>query len=1835
MTSCRLALACLLFAVAPACMAGPEVKEVTFVWGGLRIEFAQPMRTWVGDVDTLEQIKITPPLTCAWSWDEDTLLSCIPRYGHPQPPKATAFEVQIAEGLLWSQQEQPLPATLLHVESGRPEAYARVDDWTDEGWPVFALHVDQRVTQDELKRVLALRDHSGEPVAFALAGTPEFHGTAFRLTPVSDERRDLQLELRILPGLRSLEGPLPGVEDQVLASALAGEQFGLRAVRCPGASGTGRLQCRPLDTVELEFSHPLDDAALHAWQAELPAGLSAIADGEHTHHFGRNDDSIARRPGSRVRLRLGAVRSRVRLRLPASLLSEDGQALPAQSVTIRSGDHHSHARFEPRWLLARPGQRAAPQIDGYNLRAGSVRQWTLGAEYQQRHRAWPDHRSNRPRAIRLPSTPRNLWQHGGLAVGELEGIGGYQVAWSQWRVVVGRADSQLVAWVSDWDTGEAVGSAQVELLTLDAGATPSDARHVRVLADARSDHSGVAVLPIATAEVADLRGLWVRVEHPDGRSVMPLAQTLPGSPSAWRWQRRASEARVVNWGITDRPLYRPGERVRFRLWVRQRSGNRLLAAAEHAELELGLVQSWRWSATPLLVWSASADAFGGIEGEITLPATLQDDRYCIQLKDGSPEEGACFTATRFDAAELWTELQPRETFARGDETVLFDLEAGFFSGGPAVGAQAELSTLLTPMRLQHAYPQHHGFEFIDPYAGTAGHNGESFRSDPTPRWHTDANGRTEVSLSLTSRIDDEAPIPFGTLEITAMAGFSGQFSATSAPAELRFSRHRRYVGLRIDHPSTGAGAPAHIESRVIDEQGVELIDRDVDIVVQGEQRDAEDGWEVLGSCTLTAGSRGPCGPPLEAGKRYRFLASSIDAAPAGIIRHIGHARVISAEPTPELRLVELDRNGTARFALQQPFARAAVLFTLQHGEILRHWVEHVAAGESEHRVAVDAAMAPGVSVVAVVVELPAEALRTPHTVAHVAELEIPIEAAAPASAIELRVPESAAPGETVEIGILNPRDRPVQLTLTVIDDGLLARVHPEDMQAYDPGNEHWLGGLERWNTAAWFGFVGFNGGAERYPQAARAGRTHPAHFDGASRLDRIEVTGSRITAADVFTRGAAIDRALLGADAAGDGIARPRLRTRFVDTAHWQPSLLLGPGESTALQFRLPDNLTRWRVIAWAADADDGFARNEATFTAELAIETRLNAPRRVFAGDTASVNASARNRGEGSQQVRLELTGEGAGADFAAAIERPLAANALLTLRATATPGRSGRLESTASASAAIGRDAVLRATEVAAAEIRERRVQAALLGDDPLTFELPPLPETARAAQLQLQIGRIDSALAAHWTAQLRDYPHRCWEQTLSRGLAAALAMADPERSALWPEAAADLREALDDAVGFVADDGLYQFFSSAHDDRDGHLLLSAYTLQAFEQLERLQHPLPGGARAALRRALETAWSERWETGPETRQQWEELAVLAGALGADAGLAAEHLQRLDGQWPELSWYARAQLTRALTTTATPIADEAIARLRAAGQQRGLRRTIDTGYSSPAMMGSPSRDQCAVLAALAEFDRGEEGDAATRALLYGLLDQYAGGSSSHDTQAAAQCLIAIDAVTRRFPPLTTQPSTVRITAADQQPVTLAVDPEAHFDIDAPLPRSLQLQRNSADHRPISVIGSLSYTIDADAAPPVATGITIERTYSVWRHGDWQPLAELTLEEGEWLRVTVTVGVPAWRHFVAITDPVPGGLSPEDLALAGIGGIDLQRAATPGSPWFDSRRTTDTEVYLYAEQLPPGSHPVHYYAQARFAGDYLATPATAELMYGPASVARTAAIRLRIEAASR
>jgi uncharacterized protein YfaS (alpha-2-macroglobulin family) len=279
--------------------------------------------------------------------------------------------------------------------------------------------------------------------------------------------------------------------------------------------------------------------------------------------------------------------------------------------------------------------------------------------------------------------------------------------------------------------------------------------------------------------------------------------------------------------------------------------------------------------------------------------------------------------------------------------------------------------------------------------------------------------------------------------------------------------------------------------------------------------------------------------------------------------------------------------------------------------------------------------------------------------------------------------------------------------------------------------------------------------------------------------------------------------------------------------------------------------------------------------------------------------------------------------------------------------------------------------------------------------------------------------------------------------------------------------------------------------------------------------------------------------------------------------------------------------------------------------------------------MGSALREQCELIGLLDTAGAGAAQRRARGELLAGLTDLYAGGMASIDTQAGAHCLYALG----RAATTDALPRGARATLGEAVHELRLETGQAQAQWTTPAPASgeLRLAATTPGQQPDSYVAELSYAEDARMARAAAVGLAIERRYEVFRDAEWKPVDGVTLRESDWIRITLVVSTGAPRHFVAVTDAVPGGLQPSDLQLHGVGGVQLAAMSGTGSGYFDTRRLDPRAPKFYAEYLPAGRHEIHYFARVANTGDYLAAPAMAELMYGDASRARTAAQRLRIE----
>lgn len=726
-------------------------------------------------------------------------------------------------------------------------------------------------------------------------------------------------------------------------------------------------------------------------------------------------------------------------------------------------------------------------------------------------------------------------------------------------------------------------------------------------------------------------------------------------------------------------------------------------------------------------------------------------------------------------------------------------------------------------------------------------------------------------------------------------------------------------------------------------------------------------------------------------------------------------------------------------------------------------------------------------------------------------------------------------------------------------------------------------------------------------------------------MDVASVTGSRIALADAFSVGPVPLHGLRPRELVHGAGPLAHVRTRFADTALWRSQIHLAPGESHVVVLKVPDNLTRWRALAWSSDADEDFDMAQATLEVGLPVEVRLQTPTRLYPGDHARFAANVRQTGDAIVVAHAHMRGEGS-VDASTDQALTLSARGQASFAMEVAPDMTGALRATASAETSSGQDAVAASVDIASPLIEAHNLQAGWLDGTPVSLSLPSLPVGASEARVHLSLMRGDAGLLQRWTRDLRDYPHRCWEQILSRAVAAALAI---ERDAVadWPDARAVVQEALDNAAVFQGEDGDFRYFAESTAPRRGwpdpepQVELTAYTAQALALLRGMGYAVDDGIQASALEFLARA----------ARQEDADNDESAFAAAALEQVPSEDLAALWTQWDKLSVPAQVAAVRAFAQAGLPQRHPAFARLMAASPERGGARVLHLAQRFDRWMSSDLREQCALLRVLQDFP--DLADAATAiALRRGLTDLYSGGIAAVDTQTGAYCLMALRSNAR--------PSSEAVTATVQAGgETATLQLPAGRDVvnwEAPMPMDakLRIAPAAASAASISYVAELRYREDARQALSSAVGLSVERQYQVLHQGKWSALAGLTVREGDWIRITLTVRCSAPRYFVALTDSVPGGLRPTDLSLTGQTGLDLDKVSDEGSGWFRTRRLDARSPRFYAEFLPAGQHELHYFAKVGNSGDYLAAPAVAELMYGNATAARTAATRVQFEPAA-
>ncbi|HEX5725611.1 MAG TPA: carboxypeptidase regulatory-like domain-containing protein, partial [Longimicrobiaceae bacterium] len=598
-------------------------------------------------------------------------------------------------------------------------------------------------------------------------------------------------------------------------------------------------------------------------------------------------------------------------------------------------------------------------------------------------------------------------------------------------------------------------------------------------AAATTDGDGLATLPLPGSG-ADARQAWLVARLGADVAILPNQ----GGPTGWAtWVRRAEPDVLAWYAFTDRHLYRPGEEMRFKGWVRQ------LARGKSGGVRLvpGIPDSVRYvvvdpRGNELARGSARLTALGGFDATVKLPEGVTLGYAHVRLTlpgitGGDGQVGFRVDEFRRPEYQVAASAEPGPHLVGGSAEVT--AQASYFSGGGLPGAPVRWSVSASPGYFTPPGWDRWSFggEVVQPRGRQVITTTEaSFASA------TDATGAHRL------RIDFLDARPARTYGVSATALVEDVNRQTwVASAYLLVHSAAVFVGLRTERGWVEAGQPLLVDVVAVDVSGRLVPGRRVELVAERlEWRRGEGGWEEVPveeaqRCALTSGDQpGQCTFATAQGGRYRVTASTTDAEgrPARSVLGVWVSGAAPRRPEQnEQATVEIVRDqetyqpgDTASLLLRLPFFPVRGVLTVRRGGLVRSEPIRSDGPTLSVRVPIGEDDIPSVSVGVDVVGS-ADAAGVLHRSARGTDFasggaELSVPPLARKLAVEAVPADSALePGAAAEVALVvrDAAGRPVEgaeVALVVVDEAVLALtgyVLPDPLAIFYPPRSAQIG----------------------------------------------------------------------------------------------------------------------------------------------------------------------------------------------------------------------------------------------------------------------------------------------------------------------------------------------------------------------------------------------------------------------------------------------------------------------------------------------------------------------------------------------------------------------------------------------------------------------------------------------------------------------------------------------------------------------------------------------------------------------------------------------------------
>ncbi|MFM2320524.1 MAG: hypothetical protein RLZZ215_3145 [Pseudomonadota bacterium] len=1472
----------------------------------------------------------------------------------------------------------------------------------------------------------------------------------------------------------------------------------------------------------------------------------------------------------------------------------------------------------------------------------------------------PGEASIKPRAIDEQAQPRLVWVQGTQL-----GLDAY--AYSQ----------NLLAWAGDLQTGKALDKVALSLhssISNETSQQTTDAQGLAKLDYLKNLPSTEAALPMIEPAQAIH---WLTAKQGEDIAL------LPETEYAWAtnvWQSTPASPQWLWYVLDDRHLYRPNEQVHIKGWLRMREpspASPLNLPKNLTSLNYEVLDS---AGNKIAEGKAPFTGLGGFDLAFNLPETPNLGTATLSFTVPDQPEAIAYNHSfeiqefRTPEFEVKTELTQAAPYI-GNDPIHLVANANYYAGGGLAAAPVYWDLTAS----QHSYTPPNrdewSFGLVQPYW-------LRWLTPPGGAVYADFHSKTDSEGRQPLLIQPELskyPLPVS-MTATARVSDVNRQEWMSASTWL-IHPSKAYVGLKTDSYFVEQNQTLTIQLIATDIEGKELANHPV-VVEAG----LADGYEPdkavvknVQRCTVQTDAQGlaTCEFKTAEAGSYLITATTIDQTGRQNMSRI--TRWVSGETelkTPTATTVEAEQvqliadkesyapNETAKLLIQAPFKDAEGLLLVNHNGLVAE--QRFSLQGSSH-----------------ILELPLKSEWLPNVQLHL-ELTgkaprfadddkakpLPERPAFAMGNLNLKISKAErtlkvaitpakdllAPTEetSINLSIHNQQGQPVanaEVALMVVDEAILAA---GDYKLADPLDVFYP-----------------NAASYPQPQSLRTSILLPSLVElGADKLSDLMRTeqanqGGAMPAAAprvqarppamISGRMAAESNKMVmyaAADAASSGASAPagiNLRMNFNPLAAFVPNLQTDANGQVSTTIQLPDNLTRYRIMAVAAQDAIYYGKGEAHLTARKPLMVRPSAPRFLNYSDSFEFPVVLQNQTDQTLPVQIALGASNLELTAAQGYALELPANQRVEVRFPAKTLIAGQAHYQIAAIANDLNDAAQGSFPVWTPATTEAFASYGVLDQGAMSQPLAT-PKAVIPQFGQLEISTSSTALQSLTDAYvyLQDYPFSCSEQVASRILSTS-ALKDvlqafktkdlPSPEAIQQSMQRDLALLLQRQTA----EGGFSLWDHGQDWPYVTVHVVHALLRAKEKAYRVNEP---ALEAGLNYLRELEQHFPNEYSKEVRQYIQAYSLyVRGLAGEQDRAAALALIKQAGGVSKLPSEALGWLLAVLAK------DNSANQMRQALLRELMNRTTETaagasiknelntgGYwvmhaeraangivLEALIKAEPKSDLIPKLVKALQSKRthGHWGSTQDNVFVLLGLDQYFQTYEAQTPDFVAKAWLGADlAGEYSFKGRSVESRQTEI----PMEWLLKGEPE----------RDLVLAKQGT--------GRLYYRLGLRYAPQslelaaAEQGFTVARSY----RGLDKPEDVQQNSDGSWkikagsrVEVTLTLQANAERYHVALVDPLPAGLEAINPALAvsrqPIVHEPLDLPFSWLSTWYEQQNLRDERVEAFTSILPEGVYTYRYMAKATTPGHFIVPPAKAEEMYAPETFGRSASTWVVVE----